>query len=88
MTNRGKQKPKLIFYTKPNCPLCDEALTALRRAQERLDFGIEEVDILGDVPLYEKYKNDIPVAVVDGREIFRHRADVAALENALKGNQK
>ena len=80
-------KPTVTFYTKPNCPLCEKVLAELREEQGRLDFAIEQVNILTDPTLYERYKQDIPVAVVGGREIFRHYADTEALENALKGKQ-
>ena len=84
--NPGKDvpRPTLVFYTKSNCPLCDEALAVVRAAQERLDFTVEQVNIYGDPTLYEQYKHDIPVATLGGHEVFRHRADVAALEDAVK----
>ncbi len=81
----GNEKRIVVFYTKSNCPLCDKALATLQEAQERLDFTVEQVNIYGDPTLYEQYKHDIPVATLGGREVFRHRVDVAALERLLKG---
>jgi glutaredoxin len=76
----------IVFYTKPNCPLCDKALAVLRELQERIPFEIEPHNILEDPILYEKYKHDIPVAELDGLEIFRHCADSKSLEKLLKQN--
>ena len=56
----------------------------LRDLQKELDFDLGEVNILGDAALYEKYKLDIPVAELNGQEIFRHFADVKALRKTLK----
>ena len=36
---------------------------------------IEEVDITQDQELMEKYREDIPVVLVDGEEKFRHVVD-------------
>lgn len=77
--------PKITFYTKPHCPLCDEALTILRNLQNQRRFELSEVNILEDPALYEKYKHDIPVAEWEGQEIFRHAVDAKALRKVLKG---
>lgn len=79
--------PTVIFYTKPNCPLCDRAWAALRAAQARLDFSLKQVNIFDDTTLYERYKHAIPVAEISGREIFRHRADLRALEQILTATE-
>ena len=77
-------KQKIVFYTKPHCPLCDKALRILRDLQKALDFDLHEVNILSNASLYEKYKQDIPVAELDGQEIFHHFADVKLLRKTLK----
>jgi glutaredoxin len=63
----------LIIYTKPNCSLCDEALEEVEAARQLIPFQLEQVDILNNLALYEKYKHDIPVLCLNGEEIFRHR---------------
>ncbi len=73
----------VTFYTKPNCPLCDKALEQLELAQPHAAFAIEEVNILSDLALYERYKHDIPVVCLDGVEIFRHRLTAAELLEKL-----
>ena len=38
-----------------------------------MPFRLEQVNILTDLGLFEKYKNAIPVVCLNGEEIFRHR---------------
>lgn len=73
------------FYTKPNCPLCDKALEEIELAQAQFAFVIEQVNILSDLVLYERYKHDIPVVCLDGVEIFRHRLTAEELLAKLRG---
>ena len=44
-----------------------------------LGLEIEEIDVDSDPALRQRYGFDIPVAVVGGRELFRHRFTPAAL---------
>jgi hypothetical protein len=48
---------KLRFYTKPECPLCDE----VREVLEAEDCDWDEVNIFTDPQLIEKFRNEIPV---------------------------
>jgi len=65
----------IVFYTKPNCSLCDEALEQIEAVRQLIPFRLEQVGILDDFALYEKYKHDIPVLCLNGLEIFRHRVN-------------
>jgi thiol-disulfide isomerase/thioredoxin len=49
------------FYTKPKCPLCDEARILLNKLEKEYSLDVEEVNILDDPTLYEGYKYEIPV---------------------------
>ena len=49
------------FYTKPKCSLCDEVRTLLKQLKKEYPFDAEEVNILDDSNLYERYKYEIPV---------------------------
>jgi len=74
----------LTFFTKPNCPLCDEALEQIELARQRTDFELLEVNILSDPTVYERYKDFIPVVLLNGRELFRFRLTAAALLQHLQ----
>lgn len=69
--------PRVKFYSRPGCRLCDDARRQLELAEPRLE--IEEIDVDSDPALRQRYGLDIPVAVAGGRELFRHRFTPAAL---------
>jgi glutaredoxin len=75
----------IVIYTKPNCSLCDEALEEIEAVRQLIPFRLEQVEILDDLTLYEKYKHDIPVLCLNGQEIFRHRV---IREDLMKNLQK
>ena len=68
-------KPHVIVYSRPGCHLCDEAKHAIRSADCDDLFTFAEINIESDPELLKKYKYDIPIVTLDGREIFRHRVD-------------
>lgn len=67
---------RITIMSKPGCHLCE---AAVRVAQQvvgaHIPVLIEEVDITQDAELLEKYREDIPVVLVDGVERFRHTVD-------------
>jgi len=73
----------LTLYTRPGCHLCDEMKVVLQRVGTQLSFALEEVDISLNVMLTQRYGHDIPVLVVDGIEIARHRIGEAKLMQRL-----
>lgn len=60
--------PRITIYSKPGCHLCDRA----KEVVERCRVQYEVVDISGNAELEARYGNDIPVILLDGREIARH----------------
>jgi glutaredoxin len=75
----------VTLYSKPDCPLCDEAREALARVRERSAFDLEEVDITGDHELEARYRERIPIVAVDGRDLFEFHVDESALVRLLAG---
>jgi len=74
---------RLTLYTKPECSLCAEALEVIEEVRAEAKFELETRNILQDLADYERYKHDIPVILLDGREIARHRITLAELRRAL-----
>ncbi len=72
------------FYGKPDCCLCDRAYEVLRSLRGEFPLSIEKIDISNSPELLARYGNDIPVAVFEGRELFRHRADLMSLRALLR----
>ena len=72
------------IYSKPDCPLCDEAKHVLRKVQERVPFELIETNIEADPTLFERYKYDIPVVFIGGAKAFKHRVDEQDFERRLR----
>lgn len=75
--------PRVVLYTKPGCHLCDDMRDQLDAALRGSVEPVHAVDIAGDLHLYMRFRYDIPVLVIDGREIARHRISDVALSEAL-----
>ena len=75
----------MTLYSKPDCPLCDEAREALARVHERSAFDLEEIDITGSRDLEARYRERIPVVAVDGKDLFDFHVDETALVRRLAG---
>ena len=73
------------LYGKQGCHLCDKVREVLHEAAEVVDFTLREIDITADPSLFERYRYDIPVVLVDGEEWARHRIeDPAGFEERLE----
>jgi len=59
-------------YTRPGCHLCERVKQVLDRVRGQVPFALESVDISSDAALTQRYGHDIPVILLDGREIARH----------------
>jgi glutaredoxin len=67
---------KITIMSKPGCHHCEVALQTVQTVVgANIPVIIEEIDITQDLELLEKYRNDIPVVLVDGVERFRHTID-------------
>ncbi len=69
----------VTLYGKPGCCLCDEARAVVARVRAAHPFVLEEVDITFDPVLERRYRERIPVLVVDGEEAFQYRVDAEEL---------
>ena len=68
-----KAKARVILYTKPDCHLCEKAKVAIQAANCSELYTLEEINIESDAALFDRYRYDIPVIVINGVEAFRHR---------------
>ncbi|XP_065671957.1 glutaredoxin-like protein C5orf63 homolog [Hydra vulgaris] len=79
-----KPLPVVTLYSKAeNCSLCDEAKRELKKFEGM--FVLEEIDITaaGNQTWFEKYKYEIPVIHLNGKEIMRHKVFKKVLIDAL-----
>ena len=74
---------KVTLFTKPGCHLCEAVEQAILSVKRWRPFELEVRNILDDPADFEKYRHEIPVVLVNGREVARHRMTPRELEAAL-----
>jgi glutaredoxin len=74
---------KLTLYGKPGCHLCEEARAVVDEVRERRPFELEEVDITRDPALEARYRERIPVVVINGEEALELVIEASELERCL-----
>ena len=74
-------------YTTPDCHLCEEALTTLRRLQGELGFDLRELDITTDDALCRAYFERTPVIALNGEELFDYFVDEAVVRERLESSR-
>jgi glutaredoxin len=77
-------KAQVTFYTRPNCHLCEEARQAMRAAGCEGQYTLREIDIDGDPELSRRYGLDIPVVLINGVQIFKHRLTASEFEREIR----
>ncbi|GEN87281.1 glutaredoxin family protein [Oceanobacillus sp. FSL W8-0428] len=70
------------FYTKNNCPLCDEAKALLDMLNTN-NILIEEIDIYQSEVLLEKYQLMIPVIVYKEKEVYGNEINIENISRLL-----
>jgi predicted thioredoxin/glutaredoxin len=77
--------PHLTVVHRRDCELCEEMLAALRAFGTRMPLPpIEVVDVDADPLLQRRHGLDVPVLLLDGTVVCRHRLDGAELERLLR----
>jgi glutaredoxin len=78
---------QLTFVSKPDCHLCEAAREVVDGVVAELgseaSVRIEELSILEHPDLYEKYVEEIPVVLLDGKVHNIWRVDPARLKAAI-----
>ncbi|MFD1451055.1 MULTISPECIES: glutaredoxin family protein [Oceanobacillus] len=70
------------FYTKNNCPLCDEAKALLDMLNTN-NILIEEIDIYQSEVLLEKYQLMIPVIAYKEKEVYGNEINIENISRLL-----
>ena len=76
-------EPRVTFYSRPGCHLCDEARLVVERVCADLGESYAEVSIDDDPELQQRFTDEVPVTFVDGRQHDFWRVDEARLRAAL-----
>ena len=75
---------RLTLYSKPGCHLCDEMKDLLVRIAADATLAIDEIDISTDATLTALYGWDIPVLMLGGRKLAKHRITEDDLRRRLR----
>lgn len=77
----------VTVYSKPDCHLCEDAMTVLRGLQSELSFSLRELDISADDALHRAYFERIPVVEVDGEELCEYFVEEAVVRERLESRR-
>lgn len=75
---------QLTVMHRRECELCDDMLAELERLRATVDLPpVEVVDVDSDSELHRRYGLSVPVLLLDGTVVCRHRLDSAELVRLL-----
>ncbi len=75
--------PRVTLYGRVGCHLCDDARAVIEAVCAELGETFTEVDIDDEPALADRYAEEIPVTLVDGRQHDFWRVDADRLRAAL-----
>ena len=75
---------QIDIYSRPACPLCDEAKAVLERVRQRYAFALRVINIEEDAALEAAYGTQIPVVFINGNMAFKYHVNEAELERKMK----
>ena len=70
-STRSAEHVVTLFHAS-GCHLCESARRVIEGVRAEIPFELEEVDIEGDDELEARYRERIPVVLVDGEEAFTY----------------
>lgn len=76
-------QPKVTFYTKAGCHLCEEARDMLDDVAALTPYELTEIDIRKDPDIFEKYRYRIPVIIIDQEITIEGRIEFRDLARAF-----
>ncbi|MCQ9129869.1 MULTISPECIES: glutaredoxin family protein [Streptomyces] len=81
----GPGDRSVTLIRKSGCHLCDDAERVVDKVCAELGVPWEQKDIADDRELYDRYWEQIPVVLVDGRQHTFWRVDEGRLRKELAG---
>lgn len=85
--NKRRDTHHIVFYTKEGCTLCKGVRSTLAELQHEYNLAIEEIDITADENVYQRYKETIPVVIVDGQITLEGRISERDLRRAIQSRR-
>jgi glutaredoxin len=75
---------EVVLYTKAGCHLCEVARQAIEPFREEFGFTFRVISLESDPALRERYALNIPVILLDGREVARHKVSPGEFRRKLE----
>jgi len=75
--------PKVVFYTKAGCHLCEEARDMLDDIAAQTAYELTEIDIRSDQEIFDRYRYRIPVIIIDETTVIEGRIAYSDLARAF-----
>ena len=72
MASTPRDRHVVTLVHAKGCHLCESARRVIEGVRSEVPFELEEVDIAGDDELEARYRERIPVVLVDGEEAFTY----------------
>ncbi len=79
---------EILLYTRKDCCLCEEMKEIVRKVAGEFPLDVKEIDIDSVADLQEKYGNEVPVLLINGRKAFKYRVTERELKKRLKRLRK
>jgi len=76
-------QPHIQLLSCRDCCLCDDAKAVVAAAAEQGLCSWETINVDHDKSLLVRYGLDVPVLLVDGQTLFKHRVAAADLQASL-----
>ena len=70
--------------TKTDCCLCDDAKAIIEQVIAEIPAELKMIDIESDPELFERYKEKIPVVLINGQESFVYKVHPVTLRKKLE----
>ena len=61
------------LYTKEDCSLCERAKQIIQRVRQVIPFSYQEIFLSPGTEEEKRFRNDIPVVLINGSVSFIHR---------------
>jgi Glutaredoxin-like domain (DUF836) len=78
----------LTLLTRAGCHLCEEMAEVVRVVGGDVVFRFEEVDVDGDAVLRERYGEEVPVLLINGRPAFKYELTTGSLRRRLAAERR
>ena len=66
------RRHRLELFFAQDCHLCESARRVIAAVRADIPFELDEIDITGDPELERRYRERLPVVLIDGEEAFTY----------------